>query len=145
MNMSAAGRIEIDARRKRFAFRPDPKDKWGQKISQGRLSLGHKHTRAASRRSAATSCCTPTTCAAAARSRRCEPAPTRELAFAVVGSLTDDSEAKALAERYARPVADMAMRASGERFWGSLTRGLRIASRFADAEAFDTIIPVADA
>jgi cellobiose phosphorylase len=136
----AAGRIEIDARRKRFALRPDPKDKWGQ-----------TYPKAVYRLVVSTPECVEAVggdeLLHADGVRRGGPfaalrtGPTHALAFAVVGSLTDEKQAQALAERYARPVDDAKMRASGERFWGSLTRGLRIASRFADAEAFDTIIP----
>ena len=40
-----AGRIEIDAARKRFTFRPDPDSLWGQRYPRGRLSSGRQHAR----------------------------------------------------------------------------------------------------
>ena len=40
-----AGRIEIDAARKRFAFRPDPASLWGQRYPGGGLLHGHRHAR----------------------------------------------------------------------------------------------------
>ena len=42
-NSPIVGRIEIDAQRKRFTFRPDPEDLWGQKYPRRRLSSGDKH------------------------------------------------------------------------------------------------------
>ena len=38
-----AGRIEIDSKRKRFTFRPDLNDRWGQQYPRGCLSPGDKH------------------------------------------------------------------------------------------------------
>ena len=64
-----AGRIEIDARRKRFTFRPDPDDRWGQQYPNAVYHLVTS-TPGASRRSAATSCFTPTASAAAAATPR---------------------------------------------------------------------------
>jgi cellobiose phosphorylase len=137
-----AGRIEIDARRKQFTFRPDLKNLWGQKYPNAVYHLVTGTPRQVEavggdellyadgkRRSGAY---------VAIRTRR-----TNEFAFAVVGSMTDAKRAKALASKYAKPVDEAAMIKPGERFWRGLTRGIRVksAKNSADALATDTIFP----
>ena len=137
-----AGRIEIDALRKRFAFRPDLEDLWGQKYPRAVYHLvtstperveaigGDELLYAdGKRRSGAF---------AAIRTR-----PTNEFVFAVVGSMTDPVQAEALASKYAEPVAEASMLAPSDRFWRKVTRGIRIGSadHDADAEAMDAIFP----
>ena len=137
-----AGRIEIDALRKRFAFRPDLEDLWGQQYPQAVYHLvtstperveaigGDELLYAdGKRRSGAF---------AAIRTR-----PTDEFVFAVVGSMTDPERAEALASKYAEPVAEASMLAPSDRFWRKVTRGIRIesADHGADAEAMDAIFP----
>ena len=137
-----AGRIEIDTRRKRFAFRPDPNDKWGQKYpdavywlvtsASGRVdAIGADELLYldGKRRGGPY---------AAIKTR-----PTSEFTFAVVGSLTDPAQAAALADKYASPVDDATMSASSDRFWRKVTRGVRLKSAAADAaaKAVDTIVP----
>jgi len=137
-----ASRIEIDSRRKRFTFRPDLKNLWGQKYPQGVYHLltstpgrieaiggdellyadGHRRSGAY----------------VAIRTR-----PTKEFAFAVVGSMTDPKQARALATKYARSVDEARMLKPADRFWRNLTRGIRVKSAkgSADALAVDTILP----
>ena len=94
-----AGRMEIDPQRKQFAFRPDPDHIWGKKYPSAVYHLVTSTPRQieavggdellyadGKRRSGAY---------AAIRTRR-----TREFAFAVVGSMTDPKQAKALAAKY---------------------------------------------
>jgi 1,2-beta-oligoglucan phosphorylase len=136
------GRVEIDARRKRFAFRPDPEDRWGQKYPEavyhlvtstpGRIeAIGGDELLYADgkRRSGAY---------AAIRTR-----PANEFVFAIVGSMTDGKQANALAAKYARNVDEAQMLKPGERFWRNLTRGIRVksAKNSTDALAIDTIFP----
>jgi 1,2-beta-oligoglucan phosphorylase len=135
-------RIEIDARRKRFTFRPDTDHIWGQKYplavyhlvtsTPGRIEAiggdellyvdGHRRSGAY----------------VAIRTR-----PTKEFAFAVVGSMTDAKQASALASKYAKPVDEAQMLKPADRFWRNLTRGIRVKSarNSADALAVDTILP----
>jgi cellobiose phosphorylase len=137
-----AGRMEIDARRKQLAFRPDPDFLWGKQYPSAVYHLVTSTPRQievvggdellyadGKRRSGAY---------AAIRTRR-----TREFAFAVVGSMTDPKRAKALAAKYAKPVADESMLAASDRFWRKVTRAVRVRSTHhsADAEAVDTIFP----
>jgi 1,2-beta-oligoglucan phosphorylase len=137
-----AGRIEIDARRKRFAFRPDPEHLWGQKYPNAVYRLvtstparveaigGDELLYADGKRRSGGY--------AAIRTR-----PTNEFVFAVVGSMTDPKQAQALASKYAKPVDEALMLKPSDRFWRNLTRGVRVksAKNSADALAVDTIFP----
>ena len=139
---SHAGRIEIDSRRKQFTFRPDPDDRWGKQYPDAVYHLVTSTPRRVEaigadellyldgkRRSGGY---------AVIRTK-----PTNEFSFAVVGSMTDGAQAKALASEYAKPVDDAALRAGSDRFWRKLTRDVHIESRRedADAKALDTIFP----
>jgi 1,2-beta-oligoglucan phosphorylase len=137
-----AGRIEIDPKRKRFTFRPDPKDRWGQTYPQaayhlvtsapGRIEAigGDELLHADGKRRSGEY--------AAIRTK-----PTNAFAFAVVGSMTDPRQAEALASKYAKPVDEAQMLKPADRFWRTLTRGVRVKSAkdSADALALDTILP----
>ena len=70
-------------------------------------------------------------------------APSNEFAFAVVGSMTDGKQAKALAAKYAKPADEARMLKPADRFWRNLTRGVRVksANSSADALAVDAIFP----
>jgi cellobiose phosphorylase len=136
------GRVEIDAKRKRFTFCPDLDHLWGQKYPGAVYHLVTSTPRRIEaigadellyadgrRRSGAY---------AAIRTRPCN-----EFAFAVVGSMTDAKRANALAAKYAKTVDEAEMLKPGDRFWRSLTRGVRVksAKNSTDALAVDTIFP----
>lgn len=137
-----AGRVEIDARKKRAAFRPDPDDRWGKEYPNAVYHLVTSTPRAVqaiggdellhddgARRGLGY---------VALRSRA-----VNEFAFAVVGSMTDPARAQALAEKYAGDIDEAAMLRPAERFWSRLTRGARIVGKKPDAEAqaLDTLLP----
>ena len=137
-----AGRIEIDARRKRFTFRPDLNDRWGQEYPEavyrlvtstpGRVeAVGGDELLWADRKRRGVGY-------AAIRTR-----PTNEFVFAVVGSVTDPKQVDALSSKYSKAVDEAAMLKPADRFWRNLTRGVRIksAKNSADALAVDTILP----
>ena len=122
-----AGRMEIDARRKQFAFRPDPDNLWGQKYPKAVYHLVTSTPRQVEavggdellyadgkRRSGAY---------AAIRTRR-----TSEFVFAVVGSMTDPKRAEGAGGKIPKPVADESMLAHSDRFWRKVTRGIRVRS-----------------
>jgi cellobiose phosphorylase len=130
-----AGRVEIDSKRKRFTFRPDLNDRWGQQYPEavyrlvtstpGRVeAMGGDELLYVDgkRRSGGY---------VAIRTRL-----TNEFVFAVVGS-------NALASKYAKTVDEAAMLKPADRFWRNLTRGVRVKSAkdSADALAVDTILP----
>ena len=136
------GRVEIDARRRRFTFRPDLEDRWGQQYPEavyhlvtstpGRVDAvgGDELLWADGKRRAGGYI--------AIRTR-----PTKEFAFAVVGSMTDAKQANALASKYSKPIDEAAMLNPADRFWRNLTRGVRVksAKKSPDALAVDTIFP----
>jgi cellobiose phosphorylase len=138
---SHAGRMEIDARRKQFLFRPDRADGlWGKRYLQATYcwvtstpvhidAIGADELLYADgkRRSGAY---------AAIRTH-----PTISYVFAVVGSLTDVKEAAALAAKYSRPVEDAAMLDEADRCWRNITRGVRLKNASGEANAIDTVLP----
>jgi cellobiose phosphorylase len=135
-----AGRIEIDAANRRFAFRPDPKSLWGQRYPDAVYHL-------------VTS--TPAAIEAIGGDEQLyadgkprggayvalRTQATSELRFAVVGSITDPRAAERLAAKYARGVDDAAMLAPAARYWAHVTRGLRLAGDGPDVAALDTLFP----
>jgi hypothetical protein len=103
-----AGRIEIDSKRKRFTFRPDLNDRWGQQYPEavyrlvtstpGRVdTIGGDELLYADgkRRSGGY---------VAIRTK-----PMNEFVFSVVGSMADAKLADALTSKYAKPVDEAAM------------------------------------
>ena len=137
-----AARIEMDARRKRFTFRPDLNDRWGQQYPEavyrlvtstpGRIEAigGDELLYADGKRRSGEY--------AAMRTR-----PTNEFVFAVVGSMSDAKLADALTSKYAKPVDEAAMLKPADSFWRKLTRSVRVKSarNSPDALAADTILP----
>jgi cellobiose phosphorylase len=135
-----AGRIEIDAARKRFAFRPDPASLWGQRYPEALYVLVTD---------------TPGVIEAIGgdellyidgRPRggayvAMRTQATSEVGFAVVGSLTDPGSAERLAAKYEHRVGDPAMLAPAARYWEKVTRGLRITGSAPEIAALDTICP----
>ena len=137
-----AGRMQINSRRKRFTFRPDPDGQWAKRYPEAVYHLvtstpqrveqigGDELLYAdGTRRSGGF---------AAIRTR-----PTNEFVFAVVGSMTDAKQARALAAKYAKPVDEASMLAPCDRFWRKVTRVIRVrsADHGADAEAVDAVFP----
>ena len=136
------GTVEIDARRKRISFGPDPSDRWGKQYPQAVYHLVTSAPRSVeqiggdellyadqARRSGGY---------VAIRTR-----PTRAFAFAVIGSLTNPERASALADKYATSIDEPSMLAASERYWRNVTRGVRVTSgrRSRDVESLDTILP----
>ncbi|HKD55227.1 MAG TPA: hypothetical protein VKB72_13510 [Steroidobacteraceae bacterium] len=140
--LAHAAQIEIDAAQKRFSFRPEPAGLWGQRYPHAVYHLVTSTPECleaiGSDELLYDSAVKGVGAYAVLRS-----APTNELAFAVVGSLTDPAEADRLAARYARRVDDTAMQAAALAHWRSLTRGVRIESGadVAGAEAIDATFP----
>jgi 1,2-beta-oligoglucan phosphorylase len=138
--LAHAARLEIDAAHKRFTFRPEPDGLWSQRyphalyqlvtatpecierVGADELLYGDGQRRTGAYATLLT-------------------LPTDEVAFAVVGSLTDPQRAAELAARYAAPPDEASIHARSVRYWRDLTRGLRIDSPDAGAQAIDTIFP----
>jgi len=134
------GRVEIDAGKKQFVFRPDPDGLWGRRYPNASYRLvtsTPKEVEAiggdeliyldGERRGGGY---------AAIRTR-----PTRSLAFAVVGSLTDEEAAEALAAKYAKGVDEEAAANQSQRAWRRITRGVRLRGGKAEAGAIDAVLP----
>ena len=68
---------------------------------------------------------------------------TDEFVFSVVGSMTDESKASELAQKYSQPVDDDMLRAQADAFWGSITRGVKVSTKVSDpkSESINTILP----
>ncbi len=141
--LASAGRVEIDAQRKRFTFRPDPGDRWGEAISRRGLSSCDQHAAPCRSASAATNCSIATAMRRSGGYAAIRTKPVNAFAFAVVGSMTDSKRAKALAAKYASLSTEAAMLRPADRFWSKLTRGIRIRDEREDkdAQALDTIFP----
>ena len=132
--------IEVEPNSKRFLFWPDPNSIWGQHYP---FAVYHLVTS------------TPDAIEAiggdellyddgqsrggaylAFRTR-----PVRELCFSVVGSMTCPDAAERLAEKYQHGVEDARLLLPARRFWGGVTRNLRIKGGGAEGEALDTLFP----
>jgi cellobiose phosphorylase len=135
-----AGRIEIDAVGKRFAFRPDLSSLWGQRYPDAVYHL------VTSTPDAIETIGGDELLYADGKARggayvALRTRATREVRFAVVGSMTDPEAAKRLAVKYARPIDASAILAPAARYWERVTRGLRISGSGPDVLALDTMIP----
>ncbi len=136
--LDSGGLIEIDAKPRCFSLRPGPDSLWGQRYPNAVYHL-------------VTS--TPEAFEAiggdellyddgqprhgaylALRTR-----PVREVSFAVVGSMTDPEAAEQLAAKYQHGVEDASLLLPARRFWGRVTRNLRI--KGGGGAAVDTLLP----
>jgi len=138
--LSHQGRVEIDRKGKRISFRPDPQFLWGQRYPQSAYHL-------------VTS--TPDVVEAVGGDEllyadgvfrggayvALRTVATKELRFAVTGSLTDAKEAERLAAKYAAGVDGATMLAPARRYWTHVTRGLRIEGGDPGLQALDTSFP----
>ena len=120
-----AGRIEIDAARKRFAFRPDPKSLWGRRYPDAVYLL------VTSTPDAIEAVGGDALLYADGEPRKgpyvaMRTQPTSALCFAVVGSLDDPAEAERLAATYQSDVADSTMLEPAARYWSHVTRDFRV-------------------
>jgi 1,2-beta-oligoglucan phosphorylase len=135
-----AGQVEIDAGGRRFAFRPDPGSLWGQRYPEAVYHLvistpdaietiGGDELLYADGKPRGGSYVAIRTQA------------TRELQFAVAGSMTDPEVAERLATKYACGPEDSAMLAPAARYWAQVTRSLRIIGDGPDLTALQTLFP----
>jgi 1,2-beta-oligoglucan phosphorylase len=137
-----AAPFEIDAAQKRFTFRPEPGGLWSQRYPQAVYHLvvsTPESIEAIGSDELLGGGGKPGTGAYATL----QTAPTNELVFAVVGSLSDPNDAERLARKYAGRVDAATLQAQALRHWHRVMRGVRIASAQPDAgaHAIDTILP----
>jgi 1,2-beta-oligoglucan phosphorylase len=146
--LEQAARIDIDAANKRFEFRPDPQGLWGRRYPDAVYQLVTS-TPDCIEIAGGDELLYADGCRRSGGYAVFRTLPTRELAFAVVGSLTDPQQAASLAARYGAGVDESALQSGAARYWSSLTRDLRIegageASAAAVTEAIEatqTIVP----
>jgi cellobiose phosphorylase len=137
---ASRGRVEIDAGKKQFVFRPDPEGLWGRRYPRAAYRLATSTPKEVEaiggdeliyldgeRRGGGY---------AAIRTR-----PTRSFVFAVVGSLTDEKRAEALAAKYAKGVDEEVLASQSARAWRRITRGVRLRDANAEASGIDAILP----
>jgi cellobiose phosphorylase len=136
--LDCAGLIEVDTQSKRFSLRPGPDSIWGQRYP---LAVYHLVTS------------TPEAFEAiggdellyadgqprhgaylALRTR-----PVCDLNFAVVGSMTDPEATERLAAKFEHGVEDASLLLPARRFWGGVTRNLRV--KGGEVAALDTLFP----
>ncbi len=135
-----AGRVEIDAARRRFTFRPDTDGLWGRRYPGTVYHLVVSTPEAVEAMGGDELLYTDGEARGGAYVT-VRTGPTSELCFAVVGSLRNAEETERLADTYAAGVGSAAMLAPAVRHWERLTRGLRISGPHADLAALDTIFP----
>jgi cellobiose phosphorylase len=140
LEFGEAGRMEIDAQRKRFRFRPDTQGLWGQRYPRAVFCLvtstpkevdamgGDELLHLDGKRRGGGY--------VAIRTR-----PTKEFAFAVMGSLTDEKQSEALAEKYAKGISDETLSTSSDRAWRGITRGVRLVNAMAESKVIETTLP----
>ena len=131
-----ASRIEIDAERKSFSFRPDPDWLWGQRYPHAVYHLVSSTPDAIDAIGGDELLYTDGIFRGGAYAA-IRTAPTRDFRFAVVGSMTSAGAADELAAKFGRDVADEELLAPARRFWRTVTRGLRIDG----APALDALFP----
>ena len=135
-----AGRVEIDATRRRFVCRPDPSSQWGQRYPDAAYLLVTS-TPEAVETIGGDELLYPDGQARQGAYVAMRSHWTRELCFAVVGSMTDPRDAENLAARYERGVDDQPLLESAARYWKHVTRGLRITGDGPEVAALDTFFP----
>ena len=134
------GTVEIDAVRKRISLRPGPDSLCGRTYPKAAYHLVVSTPEALDAiggdellRADAVSQGGPYI---SLRSRH-----TSALAFAVVGSMTDEAEGLALADRFASGVDDEALAAPARLYWSHVTRDIRLDEAGPDVEAHDAFLP----
>jgi 1,2-beta-oligoglucan phosphorylase len=135
-----AGGIEIDAARKRFAFRPDPASLWGQRYPQALYFMVTATPRAIEAIGGDELLYVDGQPRGGAYVAMRTHA-TSEVGFTVVGSLADPGEAERLAAKYEQRIDDAAILAPAARYWEKVTRGLRITGSAPEIAALDAICP----
>ncbi|QBR72948.1 cellobiose phosphorylase [Beijerinckiaceae bacterium] len=132
--------IEVEPGLKRFSFRPDPNWFWGQNYPNAVYHL------VTSTPGAVEALGGDELLYIDGKSRggayfALRTRPTQELCFAVAGSMTDAAAALRLAEKFEQGVEDEALLAPARRYWGRVTRHLRITGGGDEGAALNTIFP----
>ncbi len=137
-----AAQLAIDTGQKRFSFRPEPGGMWSQRYPAAVYHLVTS-TPGCIEAIGSDELLQSDPKARTGGYAVLQTLPTKELVFAVVGSLTDPEHAERLAAKYANPIADASLQGEAVAHWHGATRGIRIRSPVPDAGAgaMDTIFP----
>ena len=135
------GRLEIDAARKRFVFRPDPDWLWGQVRPQAAYHLVIDTLEAVAAVGGEELLYGSATVPSNSGCAAIVTTATTGFSFAVTGSMTDAGLAQSLAEKYAAGVADPLSTALAADYWHRVTRGLRIVGDSPEVTALDAVFP----
>ena len=140
--LAHASRVEIDPAHHRFSFRPDPGSLWGQRYPAAVYHLVTSTPECIE--AIGTDELLYDDCGGGSGGYAVlRTAPTNELLFAVVGSLSDPGEAERLARKYAGRSDEAAMQAQALARWRGVTRGSRIRGANSDigVSALDALLP----
>ncbi|WEK49382.1 MAG: cellobiose phosphorylase [Candidatus Kaistia colombiensis] len=118
-----SGRITIDETSKRFTFQPGPDWLWGQNFPNAVYHLVTS-TPAAVEVVGGDELLYDDGAPRGGPYVALRTGATKELAFAVVGSMTDAAEARNLADRFAASIDDAALLAPADAFWNTLLGAL---------------------
>ena len=132
--------FEIDREARRIRFRPDPEFLWGQRYPQSVYHLVTS-TPEAVQAIGGDELLYADSAARGGAYVALRTHATRELRFAVTGSLTDEKEAERLADKYAAGVESEEMLAPAWRYWTHVTRGLHLESSDPGVLALNTSFP----
>ena len=121
-----AGRVEIDAERKRAAFRPDPESLWGRSYPE---AVYHLVTATPGEIAAigGDELAYPDGLARGGATLALETRETSGFDVTITGALADPGAAARLAEKYARSIEEEAGLAAAQSFWRRVTRDTRLA------------------
>ena len=134
------GVIEVKRELARFTFRPDPNSLWGECYPHAVYHL------VISTREVVETIGGDELLYANGKPRggayvAIRTLPTRELCFAVVGSMTHAETATRLARKYERRIEDLELLTPAIDYWKRVTRGVRFSGGGSDTAALDTIFP----
>jgi cellobiose phosphorylase len=132
--------VVADPANRRFTFRPDPESIWGRHYPQAVYHLVTSTPDGVDAIGSDEVLCRERLPQDGAH-MAIRTLPVREFCFAVVGSLTDPSEAARLAARYETTRDDRQPQASASEFWASVTRRSRIIGPAPGIAALDASLP----
>src|SRR5438067_3941186 len=134
------GRVLADSANCRFTFQPDPDSLWGRYYPDAAYHLVTSTPDAVDAIGGDELLYTDGAPGSGSHVA-IRTLPTRELRFAVVGSLTDSAEAARLASKYEQAHGDSELLAPAMKFWTSVTRGSRVVGEGAEVAALDASLP----
>ena len=134
------GRVEVDAKRHSYAFRPDPDSPWGQRYPDAICQLVTSTPACIDAQGGDELLCDEGFSRIGTHIA-VRTAPTLEFCFAVVGSLGNPGEAERLASRYEGGKSDGDLLEPARAFWTNVTRGVRVSGERSGIAALNASLP----